>query len=709
MRKIVGIALALAALAGLLVFGSPSVLADDVLTASDECIEILKLEEGFSVKPYWDYTQYTVGFGTKCPDDMVDYYTENGITEQEAETLLRNHLAYVEEDLNGFAAKNSLSLSQNQFDALLLFSYNCGTGWVYTPSGTFYTAVASGATGNDFIRAIALWCSAGDKVQTFLLRRRLSEANMYLNGIYSQTPPDNYCYVLYDANGGTTSPRSQGYDSVLTAKPFPVPTYSGYTFAGWYTAKSGGEKVTLLDASVKGKTLYAHWTDGQGEETPAEEPTVTVTVTASDVNLRKGPGTNYTKIGTAQKGTKLTVVETAVGGSYTWGRYTENGGGWICLKYTNYDSALKELESQQPETEPETQPETEPETEPETTAPETEPETTEPTTTAPAEMVTKLMGTVKVSGYLRIRKGPGTGYAQVGKLTSGTRVEILEKKTVGATVWGRITQGWISLDYVKLDSTTSSGTTSSGTTSSGTTSSGSTTTTWTGTVVNCSQRLRIRKGAGTSYAIVGYYSLGAKITITEQKSVGSVKWGKTNKGWVSLDYVKLDSTTSSGTTSSGTTSSGTTSSGTTSSGTAATTWTGTVVNCSQRLRIRKGAGTSYSVVGYYSLGTKITITEQKSVGSVKWGKTDKGWVSLDYVKLDSTTSSGTTTSGTATSGKTYTVTANCLNVRSAAGTSNKIVAYIYYGAKVEVLETKQVGSVTWGRISTGWVSMKYLK
>ena len=34
------------------------------LKASDECIEILKAMEGFSAKPYWDYSQYSVGYGT---------------------------------------------------------------------------------------------------------------------------------------------------------------------------------------------------------------------------------------------------------------------------------------------------------------------------------------------------------------------------------------------------------------------------------------------------------------------------------------------------------------------------------------------------------------------------------------------------------------------------------------------------------------------
>ena len=55
-------------------------------------------------------------------------------------------------------------------------------------------------------------------------------------------------------------------------------------------------------------------------------------------------------------------------------------------------------------------------------------------------------GTVKVSSSLRIRSGPGTGYAVTGKLKNGDKVTIVEEKKG----WGKLQQGgWISLDYVE--------------------------------------------------------------------------------------------------------------------------------------------------------------------------------------------------------------------------------------------------------------------
>ena len=133
--------------------------------------------------------------------------------------------------------------------------------------------------------------------------------------------------------------------------------------------------------------------------------------------------------------------------------------------------------------------------------------------------------------------------------------------------------------------------------------------------------------------------------------------------------------------------------------------TGTV-KVNDYLRIRANAGTSYGILGYLKPNTKVTITAQKSVNGTPWGKIDKGWICMDYVVLDSQSSSGSTT----TQKVTGTVTADCLHIRKDAGTNNSIVGYLYYGNKVEILETKKAADgSTWGRVSKGWVHMGYIK
>ena len=59
-------------------------------------------------------------------------------------------------------------------------------------------------------------------------------------------------------------------------------------------------------------------------------------------------------------------------------------------------------------------------------------------------------GTVIGNG-LNIRSGAGADYPAVGSLNYGERVTVLEQKTVGDSIWGKISKGWISLDYVSLD------------------------------------------------------------------------------------------------------------------------------------------------------------------------------------------------------------------------------------------------------------------
>ena len=67
--------------------------------------------------------------------------------------------------------------------------------------------------------------------------------------------------VTFDGNGGSTpSSQSVTYDS--TYGTLPSSTRTGYKFAGWWTAASGGTEVktTTRVSTAANHTLYAHWT-----------------------------------------------------------------------------------------------------------------------------------------------------------------------------------------------------------------------------------------------------------------------------------------------------------------------------------------------------------------------------------------------------------------------------------------------------------------
>ena len=72
----------------------------------------------------------------------------------------------------------------------------------------------------------------------------------------------NQYTVTFDANGGSVSTASKSVTYGSTYGTLPTPTRSLYSFNGWYTATSGGTKVTSSStvSITAAQTLYAQWT-----------------------------------------------------------------------------------------------------------------------------------------------------------------------------------------------------------------------------------------------------------------------------------------------------------------------------------------------------------------------------------------------------------------------------------------------------------------
>lgn len=74
--------------------------------------------------------------------------------------------------------------------------------------------------------------------------------------------------VTLNANNGSVPPKTirvvtgKAYGTLCTNGQLPVPTRTGYSFAGWYTKRIGGTKVTAstIVTETSNHTLYAHWT-----------------------------------------------------------------------------------------------------------------------------------------------------------------------------------------------------------------------------------------------------------------------------------------------------------------------------------------------------------------------------------------------------------------------------------------------------------------
>jgi len=95
------------------------------------------------------------------------------ITKLEAEEILANDLKTFENNITSL----KLPLLQNEFDALVSFSFNCGFGAL--KNSTLLKRIVTGE--GDIKAAFLMWNKSGGKELLGLTRRREAEANLFIN------------------------------------------------------------------------------------------------------------------------------------------------------------------------------------------------------------------------------------------------------------------------------------------------------------------------------------------------------------------------------------------------------------------------------------------------------------------------------------------------------------------------------------------------
>lgn len=209
----------------------------------------------------------------------------------------------------------------------------------------------------------------------------------------------------------------------------------------------------------------------------------TVTVNVSALNVRSGPGTDYSKTGTVYKGTSLTVLET----NDMWYHVKLSNGskGWV------YSSYVKKASS---------------------------------------STTTYNTGSINISA-VNVRSGPGNGYSIKKVASYGTKVKLLNK----SGGWCNVelpsgTTGWIYQKYINFSGNTD--TDNDNNTSNGFTSCNG--------KVTCKSNLNVRSGPSTGYSIKAKLTHGQVVKLTD-KSNGWYKVSLTNgtTGWVKDDYIKI--------------------------------------------------------------------------------------------------------------------------------------------------------------------------
>lgn len=145
---------------------------------SQKGLEVIKQFEGLSLKPYVCAGGInTIGYGNT-------YYTngkkvslqDKPITKEQAEELLKHSLSTYEKAVDSFCRDD---ISQNQFDALVSFAYNLGTGALQ--KSTLIKKVNANPQDPTIKAEFLKWNKASGRVLAGLTRRRQAEANLYFS------------------------------------------------------------------------------------------------------------------------------------------------------------------------------------------------------------------------------------------------------------------------------------------------------------------------------------------------------------------------------------------------------------------------------------------------------------------------------------------------------------------------------------------------
>jgi lysozyme len=139
-------------------------------------LNLIKEKEGLRLKPYLCSAKVaTIGYGsTMYADGRKVTLKDAAITESQALELLANTLGKYEKAVNDYV---KVTLTQNEFDALVSFTYNLGSGNLL--SSTLLKKLNAGdkaGAANQF----EVWNKAGGKVLQGLVTRRAAEKALFL-------------------------------------------------------------------------------------------------------------------------------------------------------------------------------------------------------------------------------------------------------------------------------------------------------------------------------------------------------------------------------------------------------------------------------------------------------------------------------------------------------------------------------------------------
>ena len=162
------------------------------LTLSSRGVSLLKAIEDLALKPYDDQTGKditewvkgaTIGYGHLIASSNWDKY-KNGISEASASSLFSSNLAPF---IRTVQSKVTVSLKQNEFDALVILAFNIGNFNFSTSSVLKLVNDPTAITSYSNLEAAwKAWNKSQGKEMRGLNNRRQAEWDIYNKNIYKQ-------------------------------------------------------------------------------------------------------------------------------------------------------------------------------------------------------------------------------------------------------------------------------------------------------------------------------------------------------------------------------------------------------------------------------------------------------------------------------------------------------------------------------------------
>jgi len=149
------------------------------LSAQNSTIAFLMDVEKFEPKAYWDFKQWSIGYGTGIMPNGQKVKQGDTVTKAQAQAMLTRDVVSRANAVNRYVTAN---INQNQFDALVSFVYNLGE--TDFKNSTLLDVINANPVNFEAIAyQFRRWIYADGQVLDGLKTRREKEIQLYKNGM----------------------------------------------------------------------------------------------------------------------------------------------------------------------------------------------------------------------------------------------------------------------------------------------------------------------------------------------------------------------------------------------------------------------------------------------------------------------------------------------------------------------------------------------